>query len=90
MKEGTKRYESFLGAAEWYCIRHYNEINRIIGKMERDIGAGSTSKHTCEATGCKKEGTKSMAGFFYVTRWYCTQQMSYMKYWFLYLTIRLY
>lgn len=72
-KEGTKSITGISGATEYYCTQHYNEIQSMIGDMEEDVGKGSASKHTCEASGCSKEGTHSLTGLGGNTEYYCTQ-----------------
>ena len=75
-KEGTKSITGISGATEYYCTQHYNEIQSMIGDMENDVGNGSESKHTCEASGCTKEGTHSLTGLGGDTEYYCTQHYS--------------
>ena len=71
--EGTKTITGISGEKEYYCTKHYNEIQSTLGDMEEDVGKGSASKHTCEASGCSKEGTHSLTGLGGNTEYYCTE-----------------
>lgn len=77
MREGIKSYPGISGETEWYCQEHYDEIMDIIGMMEKDVGTGTASKHTCEV--CSKEGTHSMVGFSGETEYYCTEHYNEMN-----------
>ncbi len=77
-KEGTKSITGISGATEYYCTQHYNEIQSMIGDMEKDVGESSTSKHQCEVSGCSKEGTHSIVGLGGNTEYYCTQHYNEM------------
>lgn len=70
-KEGIKTIVGISGATEYYCQSHYDEIQSIIGDMEKDVGRGSASKHQCED--CSKEGTHELVGFSGATEYYCTE-----------------
>lgn len=61
------------GKLEWYCDEHWNEIQGIIGNMEKDVGEGSASKHQCQASGCSKEGTHQIVGISGEYEYYCTE-----------------
>lgn len=74
--EGTKSCLGISGETEWYCQEHYDEMMDIINMMEEDVGAGSASKHTCEA--CSKEGTHSIIGLSGETEYYCTEHYNEM------------
>ena len=71
MNEGTKTLTGFSGKTEYYCQKHYDEIQNTISKMEEDVGNGSASTHKCEA--CSKEGTHELTGFSGQTEYYCTE-----------------
>ena len=72
-KEGTKEVMGIAGNTEYYCIEHYNEIQNMIGNMEKDVGSGSASKHQCEVSSCTKEGTHSIAGLNGNLEYYCSE-----------------
>ena len=61
------------GKLEWYCDEHWNEIQGIIGNMEKDVGEGPASKHQCQASGCSKEGTHQIVGISGEYEYYCTE-----------------
>lgn len=61
------------GKLEWYCDEHWNEIQGIIGNMEKDVGEGSASEHQCQASGCSKEGTHQIVGISGEYEYYCTE-----------------
>lgn len=71
MNEGTKTLTGFSGKTEYYCQKHYDEIQDTINEMEEDVGNGSASTHKCEA--CSKEGTHELTGFSGQTEYYCTE-----------------
>lgn len=75
-KGGVKTITGLSGKTEYYCQSHYNEIQSIIGNMEKDVGKGSASKHKCEA--CSKEGTHTLVGLSGATEYYCTQHYNQM------------
>lgn len=77
-KEGTKTLVGFSGELEYYCITHYNEIQDMISDMEEDVGNGSASKHTCEVSGCSKEGTNEITGVSGTSEYYCTEHYNEM------------
>ena len=47
LNEGTYDVEGFSGQTEYYCSSHYQEMQDIISDMEKSVGSGSASKHTC-------------------------------------------
>ena len=71
--EGIKAITGIAGNTEWYCQKHYDEIENMMGQMEQDVGNGAYSKHQCEASGCTKEGTRELTGFSGATEYYCTE-----------------
>ncbi|WP_373215886.1 peptidoglycan-binding protein [Ruminococcus sp. 5_1_39BFAA] len=71
-EEGIRLVTGISGLPEYYCETHYQEIQKIIDKMEKDVGNGSYSKHTCIVEGCSKEGTREFDGFS-GTEYYCTE-----------------
>ena len=75
-REGTKKYEGYAGT-EYYCETHYNELMRMLGKMESDVGSGSYSKHKCEK--CSKEGTHEIIGISGKKEYYCSEHYYKMK-----------
>lgn len=77
LREGTKSYSGISGETEWYCQKHYDEMMDIIGMMEKDVGTGTASKHTCEV--CSKEGTHSIIGISGETEYYCTEHYNEMS-----------
>ena len=77
-KEGVKTIVGFSGEAEYYCQDHYDEIQNIISDMEEDVGSGSASQHTCEVSGCYKEGTNEITGFSGTSEYYCTEHYNEM------------
>lgn len=77
-KEGTKSLVGFSGELEYYCSTHYQEIQDIISMMEEDVGNGTASKHTCEVSGCSKEGTNEITGFSGASEYYCTEHYNEM------------
>lgn len=74
---GTKSYSGVSGEVEWYCQEHYDEMMDIIGMMEKDVGKGTASRHTCEV--CSKEGTHSIIGLSGETEYYCTEHYNEMS-----------
>ena len=75
-REGTKQYEGYAGT-EYYCETHYNELMKMLGKMESDVGSGSYSKHKCEE--CSKEGTHEIIGISGKKEYYCSEHYYKMK-----------
>lgn len=41
--------------------------------MESDVGASAYSKHTCAASGCSREGTRSITELSGYPEYYCTR-----------------
>lgn len=76
-KEGTNEYIGLYGTTEYYCDKHYQEIMDTLSDMEKDVGNGSYSKHTCEV--CDKEGTYSIIGFSGEKEYYCSEHYYEMK-----------
>lgn len=61
------------GRRGYYCTYHYNQIQSTLDKMESDVGASAYSKHTCAASGCSREGTRSITELSGYPEYYCTR-----------------
>lgn len=70
-KRETKVVTGLSGDPEYYCQKHYDEMQSIIGDMEEDVGSGSYSTHKCEE--CSKEGTHELTGLDGSPEYYCTE-----------------
>ena len=77
-REGTKKYEGYAGT-EYYCETHYNELMKMLGIMESDVGSGAYSNHQCEV--CSKEGTHEIIGLSGQKEYYCSEHYYEMKEW---------
>lgn len=73
-KEGTHKEMGFNGYYEYYCDRHWQQIQDIISMMEEDVG--SDYGHTCEE--CSKAGTHEIIGISGLKEYYCTEHYNEM------------
>ena len=68
---GTHVITGISGKTEYYCDKHYEEMESIAQKMESDVEINTKARHTCEV--CSKEGTHSIIGISGETEYYCTE-----------------
>ena len=78
-KAGKNKMVGVSGDYEYYCQQHYDEIMKVVDSMETDVAGGNASKHICEVSGCRKEGTNGIKGVSGNIEYYCTEHYNEMN-----------